>query len=87
MAALPIDNIASFDNNLHVARLTKIVVIPLGDNTNSQWFRNDLLKKDDIDDDNYSSTISSKSTSNLKTVVSFDKDQTVAIDALRKNPS
>ena len=52
MAALPIDNIASFDNNLHTTRLTSTFVTPLGDNNKSQWFRNDLLKKDSITDDN-----------------------------------
>ena len=84
MAALPIDNIASFDNNLHAARLTKTVVTPLGGNNNSPCSRNNLLKKDNIANNDYSSTLSSKSTTNLKTVISFDEDQTVPIDALRK---
>ena len=83
-AALPIENISSFDSKLYATKLATSVITPLGLNNDSRFYRNGLLKKDEIVDDNYSSTISSNSIQNINTVVSFDDDKSSAIEVLRK---
>ena len=83
-AALPIDNVSSFDGNIHAAKLSSAVVTPMGTSNDSRWFRNDLLKKEMIVYDNNTSTISSNSSDNINSVVSFDDDKSIAIKNLRK---
>jgi len=47
-------------------------------------FRNRLADNDDIADDNFASTISTNSGTNLKPIMSLEADKNAAIDALRK---
>ena len=78
MAALPLENLPRFDYEPHRIKNNSTVITPIapiGENTNSRWYRNRLADNDDF-------TISTKSENNIKSVVSFDDDKNSAIDAL-----
>ena len=79
---LSLDNIPTFDYGCHLIQLNQIVVTPLEKNNNKRWYRNRLSEIDDLVDDNFASTISSKSSNDLKSVKSCDEDENVTIDSL-----
>lgn len=59
MAALPLENIPSFDYERHRITNNSTVITLIGENTNSRWYRNRLAENDD-------NTISTKSEKEYK---------------------
>ena len=84
IAALPLDNSPTFGHDCHLIKVNSTVVTPLGKNKNSRWHRNCISEIDDLADNSFASTKSSKSSNNLKYVMSYDDNKHETIDSLCK---
>ena len=82
MAALLNEDQDTFDKYGHEKTLSSTLVSPIGKNTNSRWYCNDLEKKDKIVDDSNVSTILSSPVAKIKSVINNNDDHVKVANAL-----
>ena len=83
-AALPMIEKKEFNEVQHTITCSDNIVSPIGENTNCWWYNNDLHKNEDVVPYKTSSTISSFSRDNIKSVISSDNEREQSIQVLRK---
>ena len=83
-STLPLKNGDYFTEISNLKHKSSAIVLPIGTNDNSCWYRNCLYENSEEARENLVLTISSSSTANQDSVISGKAQKTSAIDALRK---